>query len=89
MTKIDTRYPYTYACDLIRHWAGCDEKGTKLSRSDTSQIRSNIAEIIGIDDKELAKKLADYYLTNEEKLTQEGVEEVLNKLAIFKPPAPF
>lgn len=84
MTKPDTRYPYTYACDLIRHWAGCNEHGTKLSRLDASQISSRIAEILGIDDEVVSKKLADYYLANEEALTQQGVEEVLNKLSIFR-----
>lgn len=60
----DTRYPYTYACDLIRKIAGNMESSlaTKLSRSDASQIRSRIAEIAGIDDYALACKLADKFL---------------------------
>jgi len=65
----DGRYPYTYAADFIRM---IPEKefveslgisiGVKLSRSDASQIRSKIAEIIGMNDRELAEKLADQYL---------------------------
>ena len=39
----DSRYPFTYSCDLIRAWAGHNENGTKLSRSDASTIRHNRA----------------------------------------------
>ena len=52
----DTRYPYTYAADLIRMIPDA-----KLSRSEASRIRQTIAKVIGMDDEELAKKLADYY----------------------------
>lgn len=55
----DSGYPYTYACDYIRSLAGYNKEGTKLSRSDASQIRSKIAEIIGMEDEELAESLAD------------------------------
>jgi hypothetical protein len=68
-TKENSRYPYTYACDYIRM---IPEKemveslgvaiGVKLSRSEASQIRSKIADVIGMDDRELAEKLADAYL---------------------------
>lgn len=67
--KEDPRYPYTHAADFIRM---IPEKeyiesigmsiGVKLSRSDASRIRSAIAEVLGIDDEELARKLADKYL---------------------------
>lgn len=73
----DGRYPYTYAADLIRHWAGCGERGMKISRSDASKIRRGISGILGMDDDELANKLADYYLDNQEEITQEGIKELL------------
>lgn len=55
-----SRYPYTVACDLIREWASSDDREPKLSRAEASIIRSRIANIIGMDDAELARKLADY-----------------------------
>ncbi len=69
----DTRYPYTYACDLMRGWAGYDKGGTILSRSDASMIRSELAKVLGMDDHELACKLADYYKANEDALTEQSV----------------
>lgn len=69
----DNRYPYTYACDLMRSWAGYNENGTILSRADASQIRSQFAKILGMDDHELACKLADYYKANEAAITETSV----------------
>ena len=62
----DERYPYTYAADYVRSLAGYGEFCTKLSRSDASRIRSGIALALGIDDAELARKLADHYKANED-----------------------
>ena len=73
----DTRYPYTHAADFIRLIAGYGENGTKLSRSDASQIRSKIAEIIEMDDNLLACKLANYYLENREEIDNKSVNAVL------------
>jgi hypothetical protein len=80
----DGRYPYTYAADLIRTKAGyCDDgSGTKLSRSDASQIRQLFSEILGIPDEELAKKLADYYKVHEEELTVKGTASFLETLKV-------
>jgi hypothetical protein len=61
----DSRYPYTYACDYIRVLGPVDRSGVVLSRADASQIRSGIAKALGIDDEELAKKLADAQLKND------------------------
>ena len=72
----DGRYPYTYACDYIRGLAGYNESGTILSRGDASKIRSGIAEAIGMDDVELANKLADYYKRNEKRLSDLAVVEI-------------
>lgn len=51
-----SRSPYTLSADFIRSFAG---PGT-LSRSEASQIRSAIAEVLGIDDTEFAQKLAQH-----------------------------
>lgn len=64
----DTRYPYTYACDYIRMFGGYSSAGVALSRSDASQIRTAIAKAIGMGDEELANKLADHYLANQDEL---------------------
>ena len=62
----DSRYPYTYACDFIRAAGPVGSEGVVLSRSDASQIRQSIADALGMDDHELACKLADAQLVNEE-----------------------
>lgn len=54
-----SRYPYTIADDFIRGIAGYGENGTKLSRSDASQILHAVADAIGMDHEELFKKVAD------------------------------
>ena len=71
----DSRYPYTYSCDFIRCLAGYSLYGMKISRSDASQIRSGIAEALGMDDVELAQKLSDYYKANENTILQKVSHE--------------
>jgi hypothetical protein len=66
----DTCYPNTYACDYIRSLAGYDKGSTKISRSDASAIRQGIARAIGMEDDELARKLADYAKKNEDEIIQ-------------------
>jgi hypothetical protein len=77
--KTDTRYPYTYACDLIRSVAGYRDGGfgTKLSRLDASLIRELFSKVTGLADEHLAEKLADYYKANEEEITDTSVKEFL------------
>jgi hypothetical protein len=70
----DSRYPYTYSCDYLRGLAGYNECGTKLSRADASQLRSGIAEALGMGDDELARKLSDYYKSNQDALTKKSCE---------------
>ena len=77
MDKKDTRYPYTYACDLLRSATEYTKNGCSLSRSDASKIRGLIAKIINMPDEELANKLADYYIKNEPEITEGGVQEFL------------
>ncbi len=55
--KVDTRYPYTYACDYLR-----EASDVQISRANASRIRMLIAEAAGIPDDLLAGKLADIYL---------------------------
>lgn len=82
MSSDDSRYPYTYACDFIRSIAGYGEGGTKLSRSDASQIRSQIAQIIGMPDEDLARKIADHYLADQDTIERKQAEEFLSSIGI-------
>jgi hypothetical protein len=61
----DSRYPYTYACDFIRMAGPFGPEGVVLSRSDASQIRQSIADVLNLDDHELACKLANAELVRE------------------------
>jgi len=77
----DKRYPYTYAADYIRSIAGYNEQcSTKLSRSDASQIRQKISEILEIDDDLVARKIADYYLKNRDEIDNKSVDTVVKML---------
>lgn len=77
----DTRYPYTYAADYIRSMAGYIQPGqtggSKLSRADAANIKAQIAKVIGMPEKELAEKLANYYLENHEEITQNAADAFL------------
>lgn len=57
-----SRYPYTYACDYLREKVGDDYGKGLISRSAASQIRTAIADVAGLDDHELAEKLADAFM---------------------------
>ena len=59
--KVDTRYPYTYACDYLR-----EASDVYISSANASRIRRLIAEAAGIPDDLLAGKLADIYLAKKE-----------------------
>ena len=72
----DTRYPDTYACDLIRSVV-YNAYGTKLSRSDASEIREMFSSVLRIGDEELAEMLADYYLENHEAISRKSAEAFL------------
>jgi len=75
-----SRYPYTYASDYLRQFGGMDKSGVRLSRSDASQIREAVAKALGMDDEELAKKLADYYVANEESLGEAHCKKLMAAL---------
>ena len=59
--KVDTRYPYTYACDYLR-----DVSDVFISRAAASRILRLIADAAGIPDDLLAGRLADIYLAKKE-----------------------
>lgn len=59
MNEKDERYSYTYACDYLR------AVNPEISRSEMSQIRHMIADVLKMEDKELAEKLANAYLSVE------------------------
>lgn len=80
--KKDTRYPYTYSCDYLRTFGGHDAGGVRLSRADASQIRQAIAVAIGMSDEELANKLADYYLANEQEVNEVGTRRIVSALKV-------
>lgn len=81
-TEHDPRYPYTHASDYLRMYGGIDRSGVRLSRADASSIRSAVAVAIGMDDEELARKLADYYKANEDRLIDEHAEQLLRGLGM-------
>lgn len=77
-----SRYPYTYAADYIRKYAGegypidgVAVKSPKLSRSDASQVRRVFSRVLDLNDEELAKKLADAYLAEENATNKSDVEK--------------
>lgn len=74
-----SRHPYTYAADYVRHHAGHaeDGSGTKLSRSDASQIISGIAEALGMEREALAIKLSEHFQRNQQALAQESVRKYM------------
>jgi hypothetical protein len=54
MSKDSPRYPYTIACDFMREIVGPD-----CSRSQASQLRTILADLAGVDDHEMACRIAD------------------------------
>lgn len=63
----DPRYPCTYACDYIRGFGPVQYgEGVVLSRADASQILQGIAKALNMDDHQLACKLADAFLEQQD-----------------------
>lgn len=58
----DTSYPYTYAADYLRMKIGDDYGKGLISRAAAAHAKALIAEVMGIDEREVACKLADAYL---------------------------
>jgi hypothetical protein len=79
----DPRYPYTEACDLIRAFGGYDNNGTRLSRSNASQIRQVLAAALGLDDETVARRLADYAREHEQKVSDHVMRELQYALMRF------
>lgn len=61
---IINRYPYTYAADYLRIIMN-ETIGLSLSRAEAACIRNRISKAVGIDDEEVAIKMADAYLLGE------------------------
>jgi hypothetical protein len=53
-----------------------------MSRAEASQTINAVTTAIGMTERELAEKLADYYLENKEAITQHNVGELVRR---FKP----
>lgn len=80
--KTSSRYPYTYASDYLRAFGGADSSGAKMSRSEASQIRGAVAKALGMDDAELAAKLADYYLANDAEVSEKSMRDLIAALGM-------
>lgn len=73
----DGRYPRTHAYDFLRHLAGYDHSGTKLSRVDAARVIQGIADATGVPEEELARKLANYQAANQEAISKEAADQLL------------
>lgn len=62
----DTHYPYTYAADYLRMKIGDDYGKGLISRGAAAHAKSLIAQVTGIDERDIACKLADAYLAEQE-----------------------
>ncbi len=62
-------------------------EGVVLSRSDASRIRTCIASALGMDDRELACKLADAQLASEEdpEVAKQQAQRLLTALGYTSP----
>lgn len=62
-----SRHPYTYAADWMRQLIGRGaypvegQLGCLLSRSDASRIRTEMCEVLGLDDAEVAEQLSAHF----------------------------
>jgi hypothetical protein len=72
----DPRYPDTYAADYVRLLSGYSERGTKLSHSDAIRICEGIANVIGMDEQDFKRRLADHLRANAKENMDKCVEEI-------------
>lgn len=68
---INSRYPYTYACDFLREHVSDINPALgfstpTISRAQASQVMHAFEKVFGLTHEEMAKKLADFYLASEE-----------------------
>lgn len=75
--KKHSRYPYTYAYDLIRTSIPYGENGCKISRGDCAQMCKILSKVLGVENEDLCKKLADYYIENEEEISKAASENFI------------
>jgi len=77
-----SRYPYMLAADLLRSVGPVNSGGLVLTRVDASAIIQLVANALSISKKELSEKLANYYLDNEDALTEDSAYTILSQLAM-------
>jgi hypothetical protein len=75
-----SRHPYTHAADFIRALGPVNRVGVVLSRSDASQIRSGIAQAIGMSDEELAIKLSEAEQAKSDATREEEMQRVMRAI---------
>ena len=71
--RASNRYPYTFACDLLRAKGPHQGVSPTLSRSDASQLMEVVSSALRASKVEIAEALADYYLTHNEELLAESL----------------
>ncbi|MGX9718335.1 hypothetical protein ACWYXJ_29330 [Janthinobacterium lividum] len=69
----DTNYPNTYAYDFVRRLAGHGQQGTKLDRGDAGQVCKGLGVALGMSERDLVCRLADYAKANDDDLAAETV----------------
>lgn len=62
---IPGRFPYTYAADHIRTILKVDRDDPLVSRAQAARLKSELARILGMDEAELAAKIANDYLAKQ------------------------
>jgi hypothetical protein len=72
-----SRYPYTFAYDLLRMKGPRSPENPispALSRSDCGNLVEVFASALGIPKADIVEHLAEYYLEHEDELVQEATE---------------
>lgn len=82
----DTNYPNTYAYDFVRGLAGHTAEGTRLDRGTAGQMCKGLALALGIPERDLVCRLADYAKANDDDLAANAV--ISFQQAQQVPPAP-
>jgi len=76
-----SRYPYDYSADVIRMLGPYDlvKPGMalpRLSRPQAAELETGLAKALGVERRELAEMLANYYLENEGVLVEMQASKV-------------
>jgi hypothetical protein len=62
VVRKNSRYPYTYCADYLRMEIGDDYGKGLPSRAAMARAKALIAEAIGMNEEELASRVADKYI---------------------------